>query len=181
MYAFRHDEDEPGMVQLLPIEWWDYCSAQLVALAKFSNEHLDPGGAGWTDMYRPDTPPAALPRLDLSEDQFVALLSPHARRFDRILSTLGDVEETLGIRAIGFGPSQEDGEPWGNGGIIADMDGTQVRAIWCRLRARTPQEKDRLIAMASALDSHRHMLVMDWRREVVVDIRVRDQVDAYFA
>jgi len=181
MYAFKHDEDEPGMVQLLPIEWWDYCSAQLVALEKHSQEHLDPGGVGWTEMYRPDRPPAALPRLDLSEDQFVALLRPHARRFDRILSTLGDAEATLGIRAIGFGPSQEDGEPWGNAGIIADMDGPRVRSIWCRFRTRTAEERDRLIAMLSALDGHRRLLVMDWRRGTVVDLTVREQVDVYFA
>lgn len=179
MYAFRHDEDEPGMVQLLPIEWWDHCTAQLTALEKFSDEHLDPDGAGWTEMYRPDKPPASLPRLDLSEEQFVALLKPHARQFDRILSTLGKLEETLGIRAIGFGPSREDGEPWANAGIIADMDGKKMRSIWCRLRARSREEKDRLTAMLSALDAHRHMLLMDWRRSAVVDLRAREQIDAY--
>ena len=59
------------------------------------------------------------------------------------------------------------------------MDGTQVLAIWCRLHAGTPEEKGRLIAMLSALDSDRHMLVMDWRREVVVDLRALDDLDAY--
>ncbi len=182
MYAFRHDEDEPGMVQLLPIEWWDHCIAQLAALEKFSDEHRDPDGVGWTDMYRPEEPPASLPWLDLSEEQFVSLLKPHARQFDQILSSLGEVEATLGIRAIGFGPSQVDGEPWGNAGIIADMDGDRVSSIWCRVSGRSsPEEKDRFAAMLSALDAHRHMLLMDWRSGAVVDLRAREQVDVYLA
>ena len=68
-----------------------------------------------------------------------------------------------------------------NAGIIADMDGPRVRSIWCRFRNRTAKERDRLIAMLSALDGHRRLLVMDWRRATVVDLTVREQVDAYFA
>ena len=56
-----------------------------------------------------------------------------------------------------------------------------MRSIWCRFRTRTAEEKDRQIAMLSALDGHRHLLVMDWRRSAVVDLRAPDKVEAYLA
>ena len=179
MYVFKHDEDEMGNIQLLPIKWRSYCSTQFEAIERHVEEHVSPGVIGITKMYW--LPPApTLPRLNMTEAEFVDLLAPHGKRFDKITSNLGDLDTLLGIRCIGFGSGidrKEDG--WGNKGLIGELDGNRIRTIWCRLWTNEPHERDILADMLMAVSNHQHLLVVNWNRSTLADLRSRDEILTY--
>jgi|GEM_PF-4763923 len=180
MYVFKHDEDEVGSIQLLPIEWHSYCLAQFEAMERHVEEHASPEGTGITKMYK--LPSAAtLPLLDMTQAQFVELMSQHGKRFDRITSTLGDVDEILGIRCIGFGSGMDKGEEgWGNKGLIGELDDDRVRTIWGRLWTSDEREREILADMLMAASTHQHLLVVNWNSSGIADLRSHDDIMNYF-
>jgi hypothetical protein len=180
MYAFKHDEEELGKVQLLPIEWWACCLAQLEALDRHVDEHACPEGIGLTNMY--ELPCAAiLPRPDLSETGFVALLPQHGKRFDKIASSLGDLDTHLGGCCIDFGSGMISNESGRDDlGIIAGLDGDRVRTICCRACGNDGLERDSLADMRVVISARQHRLLADWNRSERADLRSRDEVFACF-
>lgn len=174
MHEFFHDEDEVGMTQLLPVEWWDHCAREFEAMAAHAEAHRSPEGVGWTEMYQHSVPDPSLPRLCMTEERFVELLRPHARQFDRIDNTLAEVDAALGIRAIGFGPSRHVG-------IIADLDGDSVSSIWGRLFTQDAAARGIVAAMLTALGRDQNLLLVDWRAHRLVDLRSPSAIDAYLA
>jgi hypothetical protein len=40
LHEFFHDEDEVGMVQLHPVEWWSYCADQHLLLVDWRRHRL---------------------------------------------------------------------------------------------------------------------------------------------
>ena len=174
MYEFKHDEDTVGMIQLLPVGWRAYCLKQFEAI----EEHASPEGFGITSMYRLPPDPS-LPRLAMTADEFIELLSPHGKRFDKITSNLGDLDEMLGIRCIGFGSGIERESGWGNKGLIGELDGDRVSSIWCRLWTNDPHERDILADMLMAVSRHQHLLLVDWNRSGLADLRSRPEILAY--
>ena len=123
MYEFYHHEDEVGQEQLLPIEWWDYCRGELEAIEEHTKAHLDPSGAGWTEMYTFKEADSALPKLNMSEARFHELLAPFAKRFDCVTNPLSEFDATHGIRSIGYGPTSS------SAGLVADLQHDKLCAI----------------------------------------------------
>lgn len=171
-HEFHFHEDEVGQTQVLPIEWWSYCEGEFEALKAHDVIHRVPDGAGWSEMYefRPADP--GLPRLDMTEQRFVALLQPQCRQFDVVESNLAEVDARLGIRAIGFGPS-------GSAGVIAEVDGDRLAMIWGRLFASQDDERAVLVNLLTALSTDQHLMLVDWPGNEMADLRNHAQLDAY--
>ncbi len=178
MHEFQFYEDDVGMIQILPIANWRYCERELVAIAKHSEEHLAPGGAGWTEMYKLSDDEESLEdavsirSLDITEARFIELLAPCGRKFDRLVSPLSEIDAALGIRSVGFGPSRQRG-------IVADLEDEYVRSIWCKLPRHKTDENAELADMLSALSQDHHLLLVDWADLRVVDLRSKSAVEDY--
>jgi len=165
-------EDDPGNISILPISNWQHCERELEAIAKFSDKHLAPDGVGWTDVYRLGAVEKTVASLKMTEVQFINILSPHSKQFDRLLSPLADIDAKLGIRSIGFGPSRY-------AGIVADLSGEFVASIWCLLPEVTAEEKTELTNMLSALSQIHPLLLVNWQSSLLLDLRSREQIERY--
>jgi hypothetical protein len=178
MHEFRFYEDDVGQIEVKPIANWNYCVRELAALAEHDEEYRAPDGIGWTQMYRfsddaeslKDT--VALRSLGITEARFIELLSPHGKRFDRLISPLSEIDAELGIRSVGFGPSRSTG-------IVADLDGDIVASIWCRLAGTTDEDEAMLAAMLTALSRDHHLLLVDWAATELIDLRETEVVETY--
>ena len=60
------EEDAWGEVEVLPASSADWCRAEFDKIAKFSDEHRAPDGAGWTDIYIRKRPPSSLVDLRIA-------------------------------------------------------------------------------------------------------------------
>ena len=174
MHEFHFDEDTPGQTVLLPVSNWSHCERELSAAERHAEAHRDPVGAGWTKMYNPTPPPEPLRDLKITREGFAALLAPHGKQFDRLVSPLSAIDEQLGISSIGFGPG-------GWAGIVADLDGELVTWIWCALPAETAEGNAMLAKMLGALGKEHHLMLVDWQGGELVDLRSRTALETYLS
>jgi len=174
MHEIYFHEDDVGQLEILPISKWHYCEHELAAVAEHDAAHRAPGGVGWTKMYMPGAAEEPLQGLEMTATRFAELLAPHCKQFDRLESPLSDVDVELGIRRIGFGPSDA-------GGVVADLQGELVSSIWCLLPGATRDENELLAAMLISLTRDQHLLLMDWLRARAVDLRSKPGVETYLA
>jgi len=111
MHKFHFYEDDAGQIEVKPIANWNYCERELAALTRHDKDYAAPDGVGWTKMYQfsdddeslKDT--LSLSDLKITEARFIELLSPHGKRFKRLVSPLSEYDAEHGIRSIGFGPA----------------------------------------------------------------------------
>ena len=112
--------------------------------------------------------------LKITEARFIELLSPHGKRFERLVSPLSEYDAELGIRSIGFGPAKRTG-------IIADMDGELVVSIWCMLPGCSLEDNVSFADMLTALSRDHHLLLVDWVDLQLIDLRSRGMVESYLS
>ena len=170
MHDFYFHEDEPGQIQVLPIEWRGYCEKSFNDLKAHDEAHFDPASTSWDEMYTFPEPDPDLPGIRMSEARFVELLKPHARQFDQLDNPLAEWDK---VRAIGFGP---DG---GNTGIIADLDDNSVGTLWCRTYSSNQKDQEVLANLFCALTTDQHLLLVGWANHTLVDLRNRADVEEY--
>ena len=171
MHVFRFHEDDPGQIQILPIENWDHCQREFVAIEEHANQHWDPGGAGWSKMYMRGPCPVGLSELMITEEQFCEWLAPHSKRFDRVADPFDlDLDEDFGVRSIGFGPDEHLG-------VIAERrhEDEYITSIWCKVTADNVEIAD----MLSALSRDHHLMLVDWLSGEAVDLRSRTAIKRY--
>ncbi|MCP4319053.1 MAG: hypothetical protein GY789_24450 [Hyphomicrobiales bacterium] len=173
MHEFYHHEDDVGQIQVLPVEWWDYCRQEIYALEEHNEKHVAPGGVGWTKMYSFSAAAPELPNLEMTVSRFRELLSPHASEFEKITNPLSEYEAEVGIRAIGFGPSQ-------SAGVFADLVDDMVKAIWCIVWSERDDELEVMAKLLYALSEDQHFLLVDWKETHIVDLRVGWEIENYF-
>ena len=177
-HEFHYWEDDPGQVQILPSANKNYCEREFVKIREHAEAHETPDGVGWTKMYELGQDAdslvgtRSLKSLALSKSRFVELMAPHSRQFDKLVSPLSEFDEELGIRSVGFGPSA-------SAGVIADLEGDIVCAIWCRAYVSEFEHKAEMANLLAALNTDNEMLLVDWSNLVVVNLRSREEVDAY--
>lgn len=172
--VFRFHEDDEGQRQILPIGNLDYCRRALAAADAHAREHAAPDGAGWTSMYSPGAPDELLRDLAITSDRFENALAPHGSRFDRLESPLSEIDEQLGIRRTGFGPTSRTG-------IVARLDGETVSTIWCQPFATRAEDIASMAAMLAALNRLSPMLLIDWEAGKIVDLSSAPDIAGYLS
>lgn len=171
-HVFRFHEDDACQIEILPIENWDHCQREFVAIDEHSRQHWDPGGAGWSKMYMRGPCPVQLSKLEITEEQFCEWLAPHSRRFDRVADPFEDIDldEASRIRSVGFGPDEYYG-------VIADRanEDKYITSIWCKVTS----DNDEIADMLFALGREHDLMLVDWLSGEAVDLRSRSAIEHY--
>src|SRR5262245_18105089 len=149
----RYHEDDEGQIQVLPTANWDDCTRQIEAIDGFSEQHRDPNGAGWTDVYIRDTEMVPLARLGLGIANVSGCLSNDLPTFDSVEIDFGGWRQCKGTQAYGFD------------GCVVFVSTTEsgiVDQIWLELHGPAEFEQTSLLAALQKLSGLGPLLLVDW-------------------
>jgi hypothetical protein len=169
-HAYFHEDDYCHR-ELLPKAAEPFARREAAAIEGFSTAHAAPGG-GWTDIYVRDDPPASLRDLNITLDALTECVPPALRRFDRVTSGYGSLEEPV-EHAVAWGSDR-----WAM--IFADVDERRVvQNVWFPHFGAESVEDMRAFFVACA--RRWHLILADWAWTQVVDLRDAAALDTYLA
>jgi hypothetical protein len=149
----RYHEDDEGEIQVLPASNWDHCASQIVAIDDFSEQHRDPGGAGWTDVYIRDREMVPLADLGLTAADVSRCLGTDLPAFDSVEIDSGGWRQCRGTHAYGFDSCVV---------FVCANEAGVVDQVWLGLDGPAESEQASLLAALQKLSGLGSLLLVDW-------------------
>jgi hypothetical protein len=169
--AFFH-EDDYRLIELLPLQNWPHCVAELGDVRLSSEENADPNGLGWRDMHQITSAKIALSTSRIRRAELAVVLAAHFPQFEHVESgTFSYPKQCTETYAFGSSTSIA---------VFFDSDSSEiVEHIWFLFR---PQNEHQCIEMANALASVskiRELLLVDWAWRALFRLDERKRLTAY--
>ena len=152
--AFFH-EDDYRLIELLPLQNWPHCVAELGDARLSSQENADPNGLGWRDMHQITSAKIPLGTTRIRRAELAAVLAAHFPQFDHVESGTFSYPKQC-TETCGFGSVASIA-------VFFDYDSSEiVEHTWFLFN---PQNEHQCIEMADALASVSkigELLLVDW-------------------
>ena len=170
----HYHEDEYGMREILPIEFWPFCEAELGIIEAESAEHFRGSGLGWDKIHVLAEKPKNLTPLALSRSELVAVFAAHLPRYERVET--GNYSHSVRTeRHEGFGFN-----PWI--GVFFDYDEKEiVRRIWLVSGVTSETERAAFVDTLCALSAFGRFLFVDWLKSSLMHADDRGALMRYFS
>ena len=151
--AYYH-EDEYGMREILPMEFWPPCAVQLETPEAEATQKLKASDPLWVEVYRVYEKPQDVAALAIRRDKLVAVFGAHLPRYGRVeTGTFNFVKPAQRHEGFAFN---------GCVGIYFDYDEKEiVQHIWLVRGITTPEERTAFIDASGALSVFGSFLFFD--------------------
>jgi len=150
----HYHEDEYGMREILPMEFWPLCAVQLETPEAEAAQKLKASDPLWVEVYRVYEEPQDVAALAIRRDKLAATFGTRLPRYDRV-ETGGFSDAQPAPRHEGFGFN-------GCVGIYFDYDEKEiVQHIWLVRGVTTPEERAAFIDALGALSMFGNFLFFD--------------------
>ena len=145
-------EDDYCLIEILPVENYDYCKKETAKIDDFSEEHKAEGGTGFTDVYIRGENPYPTKKLNIPFPKLCKALEAVCDNFDEITGCYGLSENT-------FAYGVDD-----NVVVFADYDNKsgEIENIWLNLNIETIEQKRLAKKLFSTLSAVSEFIVVDW-------------------
>jgi hypothetical protein len=150
----HYHEDEYGMREILPLEFWPLCAVQLETREAEAAQKLKASDPLWVEVYRVYEKPQDVAALGIRRDKLVAAFGTHLPRYERVeTGTFSYAEPAPRHEGFGFN---------GCVGIYFDYDEKEiVQHIWLVRGVTTPEERAAFIDALGALSAFGRFLFFD--------------------
>jgi hypothetical protein len=150
----HYHEDEYGMREILPMEFWPLCAVQLKTPEAEAAQKLKASDPLWVEVYRVYEKPQDVAALAVRRDMLVAVFGVHLPRYERVeTGTFNYIEPAPRHEGFGFN---------GCVGIYFDYDENEiVQHIWLVRGVTTPEERAAFIDALGALSVFGRFLFFD--------------------
>ncbi len=170
--TFWH-EDDFGMIELVPAENHADSSEQTQKAERFGEEHRDPGGSGWNDMYVIDPPKVRLDTLRISLAELSAALLPTMQQYDEVYTGYSTYRELM-QRTAGWGY-----EPFDLFATTEDDD--TVTHLCLNFDVGNAFEPVAAGNVILGLPRAAELILIDWYWDAVVPLADEDMLARYLA
>jgi len=169
----HYHEDDFGMREILPIEFWAFCEVQIEMMEEEAAKHFLGSEAGWSQVNILAEKPKELAGLAMRRSEIVKVLGTHLPQYERIET--GSFSYAVPTeRNEGFGFS-----PWI--GIFFDFDQNEiVRQIWLVPGGTTDAERNAFVNAFTSLSTFGSFLFVDWLRGELMRADDRAALMRYF-
>jgi hypothetical protein len=170
----HYHEDDYGMREILPIEFWPLCAVQLETPEAEAAQKLKASDPLWVEVYRVYEKPQDVAALAIRRDKLVAALGTHLPQYERIETGTFSYAEPA-PRHEGFGFNR-----WI--GIFFDYDEKEiVQHIWLVRGVTTPEERAAFIDALGALSAFGSFLFFDRLKLELMRVDDRPALMRYFS
>ena len=173
MSAHYH-EDDYGMREILPIEFWTYCAVQMDTPEAEAAQQLSASSPLWEEVCRLMEKPRCLSSLAIPRGKLTSVLGRYLPEYERVESgTYARSEPTERNGGFGFNSYV---------GVFFDYDDKDVvQHVWLVKGATTQQERKAFIDALSALRQFSEFLFVDWLKRDLMRLDDRAELMCYFA
>ena len=163
---FYH-EDDFGQVEIIPSENFDRLVKEAENVQDFSEKHFD--GGGYTDMYVRKENDLRLEAREIKVSELNEVLSKLSIEKHTIVTTGIRPGEMLSEDTFGYGENDR--------GLFFDVKDGIVSNIW--ISGRLEVNDETLIAVLNEIGTKWNLLLMDWNKLELVDLKSKEQLKKY--
>jgi len=163
-------EDDYLMIEIISHDNFDFAKKETKRISDFGNENFD--GNGFTNITTVGMCPLATEKLKIQKSELLNLLDSVNLTQIKNIYYNGETKPIKSPKTIVYGGF--------NNGIFIESKNDLVTEIWFSSYNFSDISKTKIVKGLNAIGNKYNMILVDWNREKVIDLKNLDEINNYF-